>query len=109
MFTPSPIVLRFCSGIRRLLKFVSEKVASKFSDMRLLSLGNLLFLRFLNPGVLTPNPGIPGTTNPVQLEYSLFVCWLLTPHFCASPPPPPPHPVISQRWSVIRAVARCWW
>jgi hypothetical protein len=48
---------------------VSEKVASKFSDMRLLSLGNLLFLRFLNPGVLTPNPGIPGIpfllTNPL--------------------------------------------
>lgn len=60
-------------GIRRLLKFVSEKVASKFSDMRLLSLGNLLFLRFLNPGVLTPNPGIPEMERHTRRSAMLVV------------------------------------
>ena len=86
------------SGIRRLLKFVSEKVASKFSDMRLLSLGNLLFLRFLNPGVLTPNPGIPGTArthttthdtaNPSPL-FAMFVCvrWSLKRFVSCAPSP----------------------
>jgi len=59
--------------LRRILSFVSEKVAAKFPDMRLLSIGNLLFLRFLNPAILTPNPGLPDMERHTRRSAMLVV------------------------------------
>jgi len=60
-------------GVRRLLKYVSDTAAARFPNMRLLSIGNLLFLRFLNPSIVTPNPGLPELDRHTRRSAMLVV------------------------------------